>query len=160
MIYDNLGKKAEAKIREWLDRPSEGYCLDRIYDQTCGYYGIRNISDFTLFRSPNYYYIESKATYDDNFPFSRISDFQYDGLLAKSKIPFVYGLIIVLFATQQRAFILNIKDIDKLQKEKNKHSLNVKKVDKWEIPYIEVQTIPSKKSLLDYTGDWEVDDIL
>lgn len=28
-----LGKKAEAKIREWLDRPENGYCFYRLPDQ-------------------------------------------------------------------------------------------------------------------------------
>ena len=28
-----LGKKAEAKIREWLDRPDDGYAFTRLYDQ-------------------------------------------------------------------------------------------------------------------------------
>lgn len=32
-MSDNLGKKAEQKIKEWLDRPNEGYCLDRLPDQ-------------------------------------------------------------------------------------------------------------------------------
>lgn len=30
---DGLGKKAEAKIKQWLDRPSSGYSFDRIPDQ-------------------------------------------------------------------------------------------------------------------------------
>lgn len=28
-----LGKKAEAKIKEWLDRPQDGYCFLRVPDQ-------------------------------------------------------------------------------------------------------------------------------
>ena len=28
-----LGKKAEAKIKEWLNKPEEGFCFDRIPDQ-------------------------------------------------------------------------------------------------------------------------------
>ncbi len=31
MIHDDLGKKAERKIREWLDRPKDRYCLDTEY---------------------------------------------------------------------------------------------------------------------------------
>lgn len=30
---EKLGKDAEGKVREWLDRPEEGYCFDRIPDQ-------------------------------------------------------------------------------------------------------------------------------
>lgn len=53
MIHDDLGKKSEQKIREWLDRPEQGYCFDRIPDQMTGFYGPKNICDFTLFKSPN-----------------------------------------------------------------------------------------------------------
>lgn len=160
MIDTDFYKKAEKKIHEWLDRPTEGYCIDRIKDQMTGLYGSKNISDFTFFKAPYYYYIESKSTWEDRFNFSMISDYQYDNMLKKSKIDGVFGLVIVLFATYQRAFILNIKDIDKLQKEQDKHSLNIKKLDKWGIPYVEIQTVPSKKALLDYTGEWDVEVIL
>lgn len=154
-----LGKKAEAKIREWLDRPEDGYCFDRVPDQLSGFWGSSNICDFTLFKSPNFYYIESKATYEDNFPFTRgnaISEKQYDGLLEKSQIAGVKGYVIVLFATYQRAFIFDIKDIDKQIKDGGPKSVNIKKIAKWTIPYIEIQTIPSRKQLLDYNPDQKI----
>ncbi len=144
-----LGKKAEAKIKEWLDRPEEGYCFDRLNDKMSGWKGDCNICDFTLFKPPSYYYIESKATYEDNFPYSMITDYQYDNMLKKSYIQGVKSYVIVLFASYQRAFILNIQDIAK-EKEEGRKSINIKKIDKWKIPYIEIQTIQSRKELLDY----------
>lgn len=159
MINDLIGKKAEKKIKEWLDRPEDGYCFDRIPDQVSGLSGSKNICDFTFYKYPEMYWIESKATREDRFDFSMITDYQYDNLLKKSKIHGVYGLIIVLYVSYQRAFILNIKDIDMLQSEQDKHSLNIKKIDKWGIPYVEIQTIPSRKELLDYTGDWNIEAI-
>lgn len=155
MIHDDLGKKAEQKIREWLDKPEQGYCFDRIYDQMTGFYGSKNICDFTLFKSPNMYYIESKATWSDRFDFSMITDYQYKTLLQKSKIQNVYGVIIILFAAEQRAFILDINEINRLMKS-GKKSINIKKIDKWGIKYTEIQTIPSRKVLLDYTGEFLV----
>ena len=155
VIYDPIHKKSEDKIKEWLDRPEQGYCIDRIKDQMTGFSGSKNICDFTFFKSPYLYYIESKSTYEDRFDFSLISDYQYRELLKKSRIDYVSGLVIILYLTYQRAFILNIKDIDYLIKEKNQKSLNIKNIDKWCIPYYEIQTIPSRKALLDYTGDWE-----
>lgn len=152
MIHDNLGKKAEQKLRNWLDRPEQGYCLDRLPDQMTGFYGSKNICDFTLFKSPNMYYIESKATWSDRFDFSMITEYQYDNLLKKSRIPNVYGVIVVLFATEQRAFIIDINEIDRL-KQTGKKSINIKKLDSWDIKYTEINTIPSKKALLDYTGE-------
>lgn len=158
MVRDDLlGKKAEAKIEAWLDRPEEGYSFDRIKDQMTGFVGSKNICDFTLYKKPNMFYIESKATYADRFDFSMITDYQYDNLLKKSKIDGTYGVIIVLFASYQRAFILDIRDIDYLIKEKKKHSLNILKINKWGIKYREIQTIPSRKAMLDYTGDWDND---
>ena len=150
-----IGKKAEAKIKEWLDKPAHGYSFDRIPDQMTGQYGSKNICDFICFKSPNMYYIESKATYEDRFDFNMITETQYDGLLGKSQIANTYGWVIVCFATYKRAFVLDIRDIDELVQTGQK-SLNIKKVDKWPIRYREIETIPnSRKLLLDYVGDIE-----
>lgn len=154
-MNDLLGKKAEAKIQEWLDRPSDGYSFDRLYDQMTGRYGSKNICDFTLFKSPYKYYIESKATWEDRFDFSMLAETQHDGLLNKSSIRNVYGIVVVLFASHKRAFILDIRDIKKLE-DSGKKSLNIKKLEKWDIPYVEIKTIPNnRKQLLDYTGEFE-----
>lgn len=151
----NLGKKAEGKVKEWLDRPDDGYSFDRIKDQMTGFYGSSNICDFTCFKSPNMYYIESKATWADRFDFNMLTQTQHDGLLAKSNIRHVYGIVIVLFATYQRAFVIDIREIKRLE-DKGVKSVNIKKIDKWELLYQEIETVPSRKQLLDYTGDLKV----
>ena len=33
MADSDIGKEAESKIREWLNRPDAGYSFDRFYDQ-------------------------------------------------------------------------------------------------------------------------------
>lgn len=149
---ETLGKKAEEKIRVWLDRPELGYSFDRIPDQMNGQYGSKNICDFTCYKFPYMYYIESKSTYEDRFDFSMITDYQYENLLRKSQISEVRSYVIVLFATYQQAFILNIQTIDNIIKS-GKKSINIKKKLKWGFPYYEIPTIPSRKQLLDYTGD-------
>ncbi len=146
----NLGKKAEVKVREWLDRPEEGFCFYRIPDQLTGWFGSCNISDFLLYKKPNLYFIESKATYNDNFPFSMITPFQHDEMLKKSEIEGVKSYIIVLFASHQKTFIFDLKDIENQVKSGGPKSLNIKKIANWKIPYISVNTIESKKQLLDY----------
>lgn len=151
-MAESYGKKAEHKVRLWLDRPDLGYSFDRIPDQTSGFYGSTNICDFTCFKSPYMFYIESKETEHDRFDFSMLSDCQYAGLLKKSKIQNCFGLVVVLFASHKRAFILNIQDIDASIKA-GKKSINVTKIDKWKIPYAEIPTVPSRKLMLDYTGD-------
>lgn len=154
-MNDGLGKKAEAKIKEWLNRPHEGYCFDRIPDQLSGYYGSSNICDFVCYKYPFMHYIESKATYSDRFDFSMLSDIQRNGLVAKDKIEGVYGLIFVLFADHQRAFIFSASEIQRCLDEELTKSLNIKKISKWPIKYAEVKTLPSRKTLLDYDGELE-----
>lgn len=155
MSDTTIGKKAESKIREWLDKPEGGYSFDRIPDQMTGKFGSKNICDFLCFKQPNLYYIESKATWEDRFDFANISPTQHEGLLSKSRIPNVYGLVIVLFASHQRAFMFLIEDIDKASMQGVK-SLNINKRDKWEVPCIEIYTVPNnRKQLLDYTGSIE-----
>lgn len=155
MIHDDLGKKAEKKIYEWLNKPEQGYCFDRIPDQMTGFYGSKNICDFIWFKTPNMYYIESKATWSDRFDFSMITDYQFKGLLEKSKILNVYGIIIILFASEKRAFIIDINEINKLILT-GKKSINIKKINKWKFKYKEIPTIPSRKVLLNYIGDFYI----
>lgn len=152
---DGLGKKAEQKIKQWLDKPESGYSFDRIPDQMSGFYAVsRNICDFICYKHPYQYYIESKSTWHDRFDFSMITDTQYQGLLDKSNIDGCFGLIIILFATYQRAFILDIRDIDSV-KSSGVKSINIKKISKWNLPYIEIETIQSRKELLDYCSDFK-----
>lgn len=150
-----LGKKAEAKIEEWLNRPESGYSFDRIPDQMTGYWGSSNICDFICFKYPNMYYIESKATWEDRFDFNMLTEKQHDGLLAKSQIAHVYGWVIVLFASYKRAFVVDIREIKRLE-DSGKKSINIKKIDKWGIRYKEIQTVPNnRKHMLDYIGEIE-----
>lgn len=151
---DGLGKKAEERIKTWLDHPESGYSFDRFYDQMTGFYlTSRNICDFVCYKYPNQYFIESKATWKDRFDFSMISETQFEGLMNKSQIYGCFGLIIILFASYKRAFILDIKEIKYLIVNKNQKSLNIKKINSWGINYIEIPTISSRKMLLDYSGD-------
>lgn len=154
---NNLGKKAETKIREWLDKQDQGYCFERIPDQLTGFYGSRNICDFYLYVWPNMYYIESKATWGDSFAFSALTEYQREEMHKKSKIYGVHSIVIVMFASYRRSFMFRISDIqESLDNPDNRKSLNVKHIDKWHIPYVEIPTVPNKrKQILDYTGDFE-----
>ena len=155
MSDNTIGKIAENRIRKWLDRPDDGYSFDRIPDQMTGFFNSKNICDFICFKSPHMWYIESKATWEDRFDFVNITDTQRKGLLDKSKIKSVHGVIILLFATYQKAFILDINQIQKLIDGGIK-SLNIKKIDKWNIPYAEIQTVENNRAIYPtYLGDLE-----
>ena len=153
-MSESVGKKAEKKIKEWLNRPDDGYSFDRLPDPMSGYIGQANICDFICYKYPYMYYIESKATEHDRFDFTMLTDTQRDGLYEKSHIQGCYGIVIVLFVSYQRAFILDIRDMV----DSGLKSLNIRKVDKWEIPSVEIPTIQSRKEMLDYSG--ELDDLV
>lgn len=166
MAETDHGKKAEAKIRTWLDRPADGYDFNRIPDQMTGMYRVsRNICDFDCYKYPNKYYIESKATEHDRFEFSKLTDTQRNGLRLKAEIAGVYGFVVVCYAYYKRAFVFDIRDIADIDPDKDIKaddktflkikSLNIKKVAKWGIPYKEIRTIPSRKEFLDYEGEIE-----
>lgn len=151
-----LGKKAEGKVREWLDLPESGHDFNRIPDQLSGFYGSKNICDFYMYKYPYMYYIESKASYNDNMQFSMITEYQRTEMFKRSKIFGVRSIVVFLYATYKRAFILDIRDIQhQLDDPKGVKSLNIKKITKWSVPYVEIPTTPSRKELLDYTGDLE-----
>lgn len=160
------GKKAEATIRTWLDRPEDGYDFNRIPDQMTGMYRVsRNICDFDCYKYPYKYYIESKCTYEDRFEFNKLTDTQRNGLRLKAEISGTYGFVIVYYAYYKRAFVFDIRDIADIDPTKNRKdddktflkikSLNIKKIAKWRIPYKEIRTIPSRKEFLDYEGEIE-----
>ena len=164
MADTDHGKKAEAQISKWLTRPAEGYDFVRIPDQMTGMYMTsRNICDFDCFKSPFMYHIESKATEHERFDFNQLTDTQRNGLRLKAEIDYVYGLVIVLFVIEKRAFVFDIRDladIDPTKTDKDLDrtflkikSVNIKKIDKWTIPYKEIRTIPSRKLFLDYEGE-------
>lgn len=151
--FTNVGKKAEAKIKEWLNMPEEGFFFYRLPDQLNGFYGSTNPCDFIMFKKPYFYMIESKATYEDRFDFSMISENQHKDMIEASKVDGVKSIIIVLFASYQRAFILDINDIV-ASEAAGKKSINIKKESKWDIPHVEITTVPSRKSMLDYSKDF------
>ena len=154
-MNDGLGKQAEHKIKEWLDRPEANYSFDRLPDQLSGFYGSKNICDFTLYKYPYMYFIESKSTVNSRFDFSLITEYQYNSLLRKSKIFGIYSFVIILFASYKRAVILDIQTIEDIIKS-GKKSINIDKITSWDFPYKEIQTISNnRKKLLDYTGEIE-----
>ena len=152
-MNDTLGKQAEAKIEQWLDVPEAGYCFDRLKDQMSGLWGSKNICDFTVLYLLICGILKAKLLGKIDLIFSMITDYQRENLLEKSKIDHVFGVIIVLFASYKRAFMIDINEIQRVS-DSGQKSLNIKKIAKWPLKYVEIKTIPNnRKKLLDYEGD-------
>ncbi len=79
-MADNLGKKFEVKFKEDFSK-IPGSSIDRIYDVTNGFYGLRNICDYIGYIYPNIYYIECKSILGNTFPLANLK--QYDKLIKK-----------------------------------------------------------------------------
>lgn len=80
---DNLGKKFEVKFKEDFEK-IPGSTIDRIYDVTNGYFGLRNICDFIGYVYPTIFYFECKSINGNTFPLSNLK--QYDKLITKKGI--------------------------------------------------------------------------
>ena len=81
----NRGKEFEKRIREAFEKVPN-VSVDRLHDQTTGFKGSQNICDFIVYKEPYEYYIECKTVHGNVLPFKNITDTQWQGLLAKSKI--------------------------------------------------------------------------
>lgn len=89
----NRGKEFEQRIKEAFEKVPN-VSIDRVHDQTTRYKGSTNICDFVVYKEPYEYYIECKSVHGNVLPFKNITDAQWSGLLAKSRIKGVYAGII------------------------------------------------------------------
>lgn len=126
MAY-NYGKKFEDVIREAFEKVP-GVSIDRLHDQTTGFKGSSNICDFIVYREPYEYYFECKSINRGAFPFSNITDTQWNGLLQKSQIKGVFAGIIVWFIEDEVTCFIPIQLLVELKNGGHK-SINVKGVD-------------------------------
>ena len=148
-MADNVGKKFEQKLKEdFLKIP--GATIDRIYDTTNGFTGIRNICDFIGYRYPNIFYFECKTIKGNTFPLTNLK--QYDKLLAKKNIKGVIAGVVLWFYEHDKVLFIPIKTFEKL-KENNQKSFNIKMVGGREYPSI---VIPSVKKRTFMDSDYTV----
>ena len=104
----NYGKKFEQVVRESFERVP-GVSIDRLNDNTAGFKGIAGICDFIVYREPYEYYFECKSINRGAFPFSNITDTQWNGLLQKSQIEGVFAGIIVWYIDKDATFFIPIQ---------------------------------------------------
>ena len=148
-MADNVGKKFEQKLKEDFLKIPEA-TIDRIYDTTNGFTGIRNICDFIGYRYPNIFYFECKTIKGNTFPLTNLK--QYDKLLAKKNIKGVIAGVVLWFYEHDKVLFIPIKTFEKL-KENNQKSFNIKMVGGSEYPSV---VIPSVKKRTFMDSDYTV----
>jgi len=149
----NRGKEFEGKfIISFKELPNSS--IDRLYDPTAGFKGIKNICDFIAYVFPYIHYIETKSTKGNTFPFDRLT--QYDQLLNKKGIFGVNAGAVIWFIEHQKICWVDIEEFERLKKE-NYKSINVKMIGDPKYSVIEIPTTPLRVHLkADYTKLLEI----
>lgn len=143
-MADNLGKKFELKFKEDFAKiPNSS--IDRIYDVTSGYYGLRNICDFIGYCYPRIYYLECKSILGNTFPLSNLK--QYDKLRGKTGIKGVIVGVIIWFRDHDKVVFVPINTITQL-KEEGKKSVHVNMIKDNKYKIIDIPSV-KKRTFLD-----------
>lgn len=110
----STGKKFEIIIKEAFEKVSD-VSVDRIHDQTTGYAGSTNVSDFIVYKKPYEYYIECKTVHGNRLPFTNITKNQWKGLLEKSEIKGVFAGVICWWVDKDVTRFIPIKFLKALK---------------------------------------------
>ena len=107
----NRGKDFEKEIKNCFELVPH-VSVDRLPDPMSGYSGVRNICDFSVFQSPDTFYIECKCHYGNTLNYkSDIRVNQWDGLLEKSKIFGCVAGVVVWFIDHDVTAFVTIQDL-------------------------------------------------
>lgn len=145
----NYGKAFESKFKEDFLKV-QGATVDRLYDPTSGYVGIKNICDFIGYIYPNIFYIECKSTKGGTFSLNKLT--QYDKLISKVGIHGVRVGIVIWFYEKNLVLYVPITTVIKLKNDEKK-SINVKYLNTKEYNVIE---IPSKLKRIFMDSDYSI----
>lgn len=145
----NRGKDFENVVREAFEKVPN-VSIDRLHDQTTGWKGSTNICDFIVYREPYEYYFECKSINRGAFPFSNITDTQWNGLLQKSQIEGVFAGIIVWFIKDEVTCFIPIQLLVELKNSGHK-SMSCKSC----YEYPSIVEITGKKKRIFYEYDME-----
>lgn len=148
----NRGKDFEKEIKACLEL-IPNVSIDRLPDPMGGYSGVRNICDFTMFHSPDNFYLECKCLYGNTLNYkSAITQNQWDGMLEKSKIYRCVAGVAVWFIDYDITAFVTIQNLVEHRNKGNK-SLNILDItgDK-SIPHFLIDGI-KKRTMFKYLGE-------
>lgn len=124
MKKPNRGKDFEQEIRNCLE-PLPDVSFDRLPDPMAGYAGVHNICDFSMFNTPDMFYLECKCLYGNTLNYkSGIRKDQWDGMLEKSKIKRCVAGVCVWFIDYDLTVFVSIQDLV-AHRESGAKSLNI-----------------------------------
>lgn len=103
----------------------DGMTIDRLPDPQAGYRGQRNICDYIGYHYPAIYYIECKSCHKKWLTRDDITDNQYNGLLAKSRIFGVVAGYFIWWVDYDVTIWVSAQELDRYFRAQNKKSLNI-----------------------------------
>lgn len=146
----NRGKEFERKFQEDFLKISPNVSLDRLYDPSGGYSGIKNICDFIGYIYPNIYYIECKSSQGNTWPLANLT--QYDKMLPKVGLPGVRAGVVLWMIDHDVVVYVPIKTVTAMKAD-GKKSFNIK--DLAHDTYRTI-TVPSKKKRVFLDSDYSI----
>ena len=115
-MANNRGKQFEGVIKEAFLKV-KGCSINRIPDQMNGFKGGNNICDFIAYKYPYIMYLECKSIKGNTFPFSNITQNQWEGLFSKSFIPGAISGVIVWWLDKNITKFIPMRLINELSKQ-------------------------------------------
>ncbi len=152
MQRQNRGKDFEKSLKESLENVPN-VSVDRLPDPMGGYSGVRNICDFSVFQSPDNFYLECKCLYGNTLNYkSAISENQWLGLEEKSHILNCVAGVCVWFIDYDLTVFVKIQDL-LAHKNKGAKSLNIEDITRdGKVPHIIIDGV-KKRVMFKYLGD-------
>lgn len=145
MSHPNYGKDFEKQIAEAMMKVPD-IDVQRLYDPTNGYVGVRNPSDYIVYKYPYQYYIECKCTWENTLHKDYIT--QLDDLYKKSKTKGVIAGVFIWFIKHDVTVFITAESL--VEHFKTHKSVNVKDVK--DDPYL---LVPGKKKRVFFDYDME-----
>lgn len=107
----NRGKQFEEVVKDSFQKVPNTSVI-RLPDPVQGYLGYRNICDFIVYHKPHQYFIECKSVHGNIFPFSNITDNQWQGMLEQSKITGVVAGVLCWWIDKDKTVFMPIQTLE------------------------------------------------
>ena len=112
------------KIWEQDFKKAMGKTCIRLYDTTNGFAGVKNPCDFVYYLYPYYFLFELKSTQYNSFPFSNITDNQWEAMQYFEKVYGANPCLAVQFRKSKQCFIIPFNVLQRM-KQAGQKGINV-----------------------------------
>jgi hypothetical protein len=130
----NYGKDFEHIVKTCLLKV-DGVDVQRLYDSTNGFVGVKNPSDFIVYKFPHQYYLECKCLWENTLRPDKVT--QLSDLVKKSSVRGVYAGVLVWWI--EHDITVYVPAVNLAEHYKTHKSLNVKDIMSWEVQHIRIK---------------------